>query len=244
MPKPFLIIQLRPEAETADSEFAAIKRYGGLADKKVVRWRGEATSLPPVNLDKFAAIIVGGSPFDISTPVEQKSAIQFRIEADFHKLFESLVARNFPFLGCCSGNGLLGSYCGARISRQFSEPVGATDVSLTEAGKRDPLLQGLPNPFRVLTGHKEACDSIPPGCVLLATNARCPVQMFRLGHNIYATQFHPEADAHEFTVRINVYRTHGYFPPDTANELIDAVSHEHTPAAQSILNRFVNLYRG
>lgn len=41
MPKPFLIIQLRPETETADNEFEAIKRYGGLSYDQVDRIRAE-----------------------------------------------------------------------------------------------------------------------------------------------------------------------------------------------------------
>jgi len=63
--------------------------------------------------------------------------------------------------------------------------------------------------------------------------------MFRLKRNIYATQFHPEGDAEGFTVRVHVYKNHGYFPPETAEELIRAVENEHVPEAQSILKRFV-----
>ena len=69
MAKPFLIIQLRPEDETADNEFAAIQRYGGLGDGEVQRLRAEQSGLQDVELDQYAAIIVGGSPFDISTPL-------------------------------------------------------------------------------------------------------------------------------------------------------------------------------
>ena len=36
MSKPFLIIQLRPEEETADNEFESIKFYGGLTDDEVL----------------------------------------------------------------------------------------------------------------------------------------------------------------------------------------------------------------
>ena len=67
--------------------------------------------------------------------------------------------------------------------------------------------------------------------------------MFRLKNNIYATQFHPEADAEGFTLRIKQYQHHGYFPPETANDLIAAVSREHTPESQLILKRFVNCHR-
>mgnify|MGYP000284732432 CR=1 FL=1 len=44
----------------------------------------------------------------------------------------------------------------------------------------------------VLTTHKEGCVAPPPGGVLLATNAACPVQAYRVGERLYATQFHPE----------------------------------------------------
>jgi GMP synthase (glutamine-hydrolysing) len=137
----------------------------------------------------------------------------------------------------------LGSYCGATISRKYGEPVGGVNIELTEAGRLDPLLEGLPDSFRVLLGHKEACDALPPGCVLLATNESCPVQMFRLKKNIYATQFHPEGDAQGFIVRIHAYKHYGYFPPESAQQLIETVENEHVPEAQSILRRFVELYR-
>ncbi len=73
MAKPFLIIQLRPEDATADYEFAAIQRYGGLQAGEVTRLRAEQSGLTDIILDDFAAIIVGGSPFDISTPTHLKS---------------------------------------------------------------------------------------------------------------------------------------------------------------------------
>ncbi|HJN94270.1 MAG: glutamine amidotransferase [Gammaproteobacteria bacterium] len=243
MPKPFLIIQLRPEDETADNEFESIKLYGGLADHDMIRVRAEVSGLPALDLNDYAAIIVGGSPFNVSEVEDQKSTIQKQVETDFFELFDAIVDWDFPFLGCCSGNGLLGSYCGATISRKYGEPVGGVNIELTEAGRLDPLLEGLPDSFRVLLGHKEACDALPPGCVLLATNESCPVQMFRLKKNIYATQFHPEGDAQGFIVRIHAYKHYGYFPPESAQQLIETVENEHVPEAQSILRRFVELYR-
>ena len=244
MSKPFLIIQLRPEDEAADDEFRAILQYGGLSKSESVRARVERTGLPAIELEDYAAIIVGGSPFDISMPEPSKSDIQKRIEREFMALFERIVVIDFPFFGACSGSGLLGKFCGTRISSRYAEGVGGVDVELTGEGTRDPLLSGLPRVFRVLLGHKEACESLPSGAVLLATSATCPVQMFRLRQNIYATQFHPEADLEGFTVRINVYKNHGYFAPETAQTLIDTVAGENTPHAQAILARFVRRYRG
>ena len=241
--KPFLIIQLRPEDVTANNEYEAILQFGGLQPEETVRVRAEVAGLPEINLEEYSGIIVGGSPFDISTPAAEKSEIQNKIEADFSKLFDQVVPQDFPFLGACSGNGLLGNYCGATISRQYGETVHAVDITITPAGLDDPLLADVPNPFRALVGHKEACDATPPGATLLASGRDCPVQMFRVGHNVYATQFHPEADAAGFITRINTYKHNGYFKPEEADDLIVAIEPEDTSNAQAILKRFVERYR-
>ena len=240
--KPFLILQLRPEDDTSDSEYEAILKYGGLEESQSCRMRIEKTGIPDLSLDDFSAIIVGGSPFDISTPEQDKSDIQKKIEEGFKRLLGEVVAKDFPFLGACSGCGLLGSYLNTSISGKYAEPVSGVNVSLTEQGKKDPLLTGFPEQIKVLLGHKEACETIPIGAKLLIQGSACPVQMFKVGENVYATQFHPEADSEGFTVRIHAYKHHGYFKSEEAQLLIDAVSKISTPHAQEILARFVQRY--
>lgn len=243
MSKPFLIIQLRPEDLAANDEFEAFKRYGKLADSEVVRIRAEEKGLPEIDLDQYSAIIVGGSPFDISTPQNEKSEIQVKVEADFVRLLGDVVPRDFPFIGCCSGNGQVGNFCGADITKTYGEPVGGVDITLTAAGENDPILKGVEKRFRALVGHKEACEAVPPESVLLASSETCPVQMFRVGQNVYATQFHPEATPATFELRINVYKNAGYFPPESAQDLIDAVKDEIITQPQKILENFVAKYR-
>ena len=240
MNKPFLILQLRPEDETSDSEYQAFLKYGELDAKDTHRIRIEQTGIPAdLSLNNYCAVIVGGSPFDISTPEYEKSSMQKKIEQDFHRLLDTIVKKDFPFLGACSGNGLLGAYLGTPITTRYAEPVGSVSVNLTEAGKSDPLLAGFPEQIEVLLGHKEACDMTPQGATLLIQGKTCPVQMFRVGNNVYATQFHPEGDSEGFILRINIYKHHGYFPPHRAEELIGKVSARETPYAQEILRRFV-----
>ena len=240
--KPVLILQLRPEDDTSDSEFEAFLRYGQLDETDTRRIRIETTGIPELSLEDYAAVIVGGSPFDISTPLGQKSAIQLRIESGFRRLFDKIVARDFPFLGACSGCGLLGSYLDTPISNRYAEPVGGARVTLTDDGRRDPLLAGFPERIDVLCGHKEACDELPAGAALLLTSEACPVQMFRVGENVYATQFHPEGDSEGIALRIQAYKHHGYFPPEQAEALIAAVNRQDTPYAREILRRFVERY--
>jgi len=241
--KTCLIIQLRPEDETADNEFAAICNYGELLPNEVTRVRAEQTGIPELNLDDYWAIIVGGSPFDISTPTAEKSETQLQLEADFEQLLEQVITRDFPFLGACSGNGLLGKQLGTPISKTYGEPVGGIDMHLTPAGTIDPLMNDFPDTIRVLVGHKEACDYTPDGATLLGYSDTCPVEMFRVGQNVYATQFHPEGDPEGFTVRVNIYKHHGYFPPETADDLIARIAGEETPFAHELLRRFIARYR-
>lgn len=241
--KPVLIFQLRPEDDTSDNEFEAILKYSGLEIKDVYRLRIEKTGIPEdLCLEDYSAVIVGGSPFDISTPEHEKTRIQKQVERDFNRLFDQIVSKDFPFLGACSGNGLLGSYLGTSISTKFSEDVGCATLAITEAGKTDALLTGFPDQINVLLGHKEACDTTPEGATLLMTGTICPVQMFKIGENVYATQFHPEGDCEGFKIRINAYKHHGYFQPHEAEDLIKAVCQKKTPYAQEILRRFVDRY--
>lgn len=240
--KKMLILQMRPEDEAADSEFQAILRVGELDPGEVHRIRLEQ-GIPEIEIDNYYAIIAGGSPFDVSMDQKEKSQVQKDIEVFYDRLFDQVLPADVPFFGACSGNGLLGKYCGARISKKYSEPIGSINVSLTEEGANDLLLKGLPTTFSVLVGHKEACDDIPPGAVLLGSSQTCPVQMFKVKKNIYATQFHPEADAHEFILRIRTYRNYGYFAPEEADGLIRAIRSTNTPIAMEILRRFVERYR-
>lgn len=243
MKKPILILQLRPEDSTSDSEYTCFLKYGGIQTEDTHRIRIEQKGIPDnLDLDNYSAIIVGGSPFDISTPVHRKSAIQKIIETDFNKLLHEVVTRDIPFLGACSGNGLLGNYLGTRISKKYAEAVDCVTLEITEMGKRDRLLSGFPEKIDVLLGHKEAVDSTPDGATLLMTGSSCPVQMFRVGENVYATQFHPEGDAEEFCLRIETYQNHGYFAPHEAEEIKKRVSRKPAPYANEILRRFVEIY--
>src|SRR3546814_14572444 len=72
----------------------------------------------------------------------------------------------------------------------------------------------MPRTFEAFVGHKEAISSLPATATLLASSPACPVQMFRVGCNVYATQFHPELDVDGITTRIHAYASYGYFAAD------------------------------
>ncbi|SIO54410.1 GMP synthase (glutamine-hydrolysing) [Rhodovulum sp. ES.010] len=242
--KPFLVLQLRPETEASDDEFAAILRKGGLAEGDTHRIRLDCEAIPAdLSLDVYSGVIVGGGPGCVSDPEAAKTPMERRIEAGVMGLMPEITARDLPFMGCCYGIGILAHHLGAEVSkRRFSEPVGATTCVQTEAGRADPLLDGLPGMFRAFVGHKEALQHLPPGCVHLLASEPCPLQMIRYGENVYATQFHPEADSDGFEVRIRIYKDRGYFPPETAADLVAMCRAEDVHVPETILRRFVERY--
>jgi GMP synthase (glutamine-hydrolysing) len=242
--RPFLLLATRAEDVAADAEYAAFLRFGGLSPDQLHRVRLEQRSLPPVDLDRYAGVIVGGSPFTSSDAPETKSDVQHRVERELSGLLDEVVARDFPYLGACYGVGTLGVHQGAVVDSQYGEAVGAVTVSLTDAGRDDPVLAGVPDSFAAYVGHKEACSRLPEHAVLLATAPSCPVQMFRVKENLYATQFHPELDQAGLVQRIELYRDNGYFPPGTAPEVIAAVRGTTTPHPPTILANFVRRYAG
>ncbi|MBK1635171.1 glutamine amidotransferase [Rhodovulum adriaticum] len=242
--KPFLVLQLRPETEASDDEFAAILRKGGLTPDQAQRIRLDQGPLPEgLSLDTYSGVIVGGGPGCVSDPADRKSCIEARIEDAVMGLMPEITARDLPFMGCCYGIGILAHHLGAPVTKErYSEPVGATTCVLTQAGRDDPLLAGVPDSFRAFVGHKEAVQALPAGCVHLLASEPCPYQMIRFGQNVYATQFHPEADSDGFEVRIRIYKDRGYFPPETAADLVAMCRAEDVHVPEGILQRFVTRY--
>ena len=240
--KHFLLLASRAEDEAADDEYAAFQRVTGLTERQLHRVRMEAGPLPAIDLDDYAGIFVGGGPFDSSDPEEIKSPTQLRVEAELRPLLDEIVARDFPFLGACYGIGTLGVHQGGTVDRYYAEPIGAVPVSLTADGLADPVLAGMPEEFDAFVGHKEACRVLPATSVLLAGSPRCPVQMFRVKTNLYATQFHPELDVAGIVTRVRIYRNAGYFPPSELDDVIGRLTTAVVTEPPKILANFVGRY--
>ena len=189
--KPILLLSIRADDAAADNEYESFRTLAGLTEDELRRVRLDRHPLGDIDLRDWSGIWVGGGPFNYTDPDEKKSPVQRRVEADLNRLLDTVVEADFPFLGACYGVGALGQHQGAVLDRRYSEPVGTVRVALTAAGRRDPLLQDLPAEFDAFTGHKEAISELPGHAVLLASSDACPVQAFRVGSNVYATQFHP-----------------------------------------------------
>lgn len=240
--RPFLFLGTRAEDDLAEQEHDAFRAFCGLREDELVRVRLEAGPLGEVDLDDWSGIILGGGPFNVSDPVEDKSPVQRRVEGELRELAARVVAADFPFLGACYGIGVLGTLAGGVVDRTHGEPVAALPITLSEEGVADPLLGGLSPRFLAYLAHKEAVLRLPEGAVALASSATCPVHAFRLGSRVYATQFHPELDAAGFCHRIDAYSDHGYYEPAQQARLKEMVSSAVVTEPVRLLARFVELF--
>jgi len=243
--KPFLILQLRPEREAADDEYQAILDKGGLSNSEAVRVRLDCQALPDaINLEDYAGVIVGGGPGCVSDAPDKKSDIDKRIEEAILRLMPAIIEKDFPYLGCCYGIGIFAHFMGTKVNKEnYSEAVGAVQCTRTKEGGEDRLLKGLPDNFMAFVGHKEAVQELPEGCTHLVSSDPCPYQMIRYKNNVYATQFHPEADGAVFEARIRLYKDYGYFPPTDAQRLIEYCHSQKVDVPERILRNFIDAYR-
>ena len=240
--KPFLLLQHRYVDAASDNEYEAVLKYGNLQPYQLQRIRMEQVSLPEINLNEYSGIIIGGGPANVSDPEEKKSTEQRRFEKELIPLYDEIFEKDFPYLGMCYGMGSVTRYLNGVVSKEnYGEGAGAVTVNISP-DVNDPVLEGIPSSFRAFGGHKEACQQLPEGAVLLASSETCPVQMIRVKQNIYATQFHPELDVPGILHRLEIYQNHGYFDPKTLDELFDDIKKEKIEYPPLILRNFVQLH--
>ena len=93
-------------------------------------------------------------------------------------------------MGVCLGGQLLAKALDARVRLGVATEIGLVPIMLTEAGKADPLFEGL-SKVEAVEWHDDTFD-IPSGAVALARSEGCAHQAFRFGERAYGLQFHPE----------------------------------------------------
>lgn len=97
-----------------------------------------------------------------------------------------------PTLAICLGAQLLALGLGADVARGPAPEIGLYPLTLTDAGRRSPVLAALDGQ-EVVHWHEDAF-ALPTGATLLARSERYPHQAFSLGRRVLAVQFHPELD--------------------------------------------------
>lgn len=240
--KPILLLQSRPEVEASDDEFRSFCKFGGLDADEIVRVQMHLHQ-PDLNLDDYAAVLMGGGPANFAYDDEQKSAMQRQFEPWLLALMQRIIAEDKPFLGACLGVGAIIVASGGQMSLEHGEPIGAVRVVLTDSGRADPIMATLSADFDAFVGHKEGVVAhAVPSTVSALAHSKTGIQMIRAGANVYGTQFHPELDAESLALRIKIYRHAGYFEAHEVDDLIAAAWRAQVTEPVKVLQAFVERY--
>ena len=95
--------------------------------------------------------------------------------------------------GVCYGHQLLAHALGGKVGyNPTGSELGTQTVELLPPAAGDQLLDGLPASFPAQMLHAQTVLQPPPGAAVLARSDQDPHQMFRVGPNVFSTQFHPE----------------------------------------------------
>lgn len=208
---PLVYVCARPQQGAAAAEYESFRQAMRLDENELERWDLVRDPWPTDAARRWRGAVVGGSPFNVTDPESAKTDAQRRLEGDLAQLAHAAASGETAALFTCYGIGVATRALGGEVTRAYPEDTGPTKVTLTAQAQQDRLFGGLASSFAALTAHKEGTGRLPEGAVLLATNDACPVQAYRLGDTLYATQFHPEPTGRAFTERMAVYRDDGYF---------------------------------
>ena len=238
----FLLLTARPERDAAAAEFASVARAMGVRTDALDTHALDQAPLVLDDLERYSGIVVGGSPFNVTTAAAHKSAAQQRTEHDLRRLADWAIAGDRPVLFTCYGIGVLTEFLGGTVSTRFGEAAAGVTIELSEAGLVDDLTAILPHRFTGLVGHKEATEQLPAGVSVLARSASCPVQIYRVDDSrVWATQFHPEVTPSEFAERARIYRDHGYFAAAEYDRVSAELRALEPTVADSLLRQFATL---
>lgn len=140
-------------------------------------------------LDDYDVLWVMGGPMDVWDVEENPWLIQEKA-AIRHWVREA----GKPFLGLCLGHQLLADALGGTCGPQRPAEIGVLAVELTEAGRGDALMQGLPVRQKCLQWHSVRVAQAPEGATVLASSPECAVQAMRIGENAWSMQYHVEVE--------------------------------------------------
>lgn len=233
-----LYVCVRPERGAAEAEHVSFLR--GLAVDDLDQFDLLAAPLTDEVLDRHDGFVIGGSPFNVTDAV--KSPLQQRVEADLERIAARALANDTAALFTCFGIGVVTRMLGGALTLSYPEATRATEIRTTDAGGADRVFGPSAPALNVFTAHKESATAVPPDAVLLATNDDCPVQAYRVGTRLYATQFHPEPSPQDFADRMTFYRGNGYFDPEAFDIVEAEILAAQGLGGEDLLRRFAEAF--
>jgi GMP synthase-like glutamine amidotransferase len=101
------------------------------------------------------------------------------------------IAAGKTVLGICLGAQLIAAALGAKVYPNTQKEIGWFPVTVTDEGRRSPLLQGFPMELTVFHWHGDTFD-LPSDATHLMTSKACANQAFSHRDRVIGLQFHLE----------------------------------------------------
>ncbi|MGH8952845.1 MAG: type 1 glutamine amidotransferase [Acidimicrobiia bacterium] len=105
---------------------------------------------------------------------------------DLEDFVRKVAAAEVPFVGICFGHQLIAKALGGTVVRSER----GWGLGVKEVAVRDDI--GIGDTYRVLNGHQDQIEKLPPGGEVLGWNEHCPVSMLGVGDTFLGIQGHPE----------------------------------------------------
>lgn len=229
-----LLLQVRDLGDPmGPHEIASFRRALLPYDARIAVFDLLGRPLRPMHLRGVELALVGGSgAYSAAAPARWLD----RALDSLRTVYESGVP---TFASCWGFQGMAAALGGAVVRDRERAEIGTYEVTLTEAGRADPLFNSLGPRFKAQMGHEDRVDVLPRGATLLASTARVENQAYRFDERpVYCTQFHPELDRDGMLRRFRTY-------PKYAKEVVGLSVEEiaahvvETPEAARLLRRFV-----
>jgi GMP synthase (glutamine-hydrolysing) len=182
--KPILILKTGELPRRVTDDLGPYERafLNILGDDRFVVIDARKENLPA---PEWAGIIVTGSP---ASTCDEEAWI-----ARSEDFLRRAADQSIPLYGVCFGHQLVAQAFGGRVEKcRHGWELGTVHLTLSDAGKSDPLFSDLPETFTAQMSHGDVVTVLPSGAIPLAHNEHSGHQAFRLGDAIWGTQFHPE----------------------------------------------------
>lgn len=143
----------------------------------------ENMSVP--NVDDVDFLIIMGGPMSVYEDDKYDWMAQ-------EKLFiREAIATGKIVLGICLGSQLIAEALGAKVYPNHQKEIGWFDISKTEEGKRDKMLETIAETMRIFHWHGDTYN-LPANSRHLFYSANCKHQAFMYTGKVLGLQFHPE----------------------------------------------------
>lgn len=190
-------------------------------------------------LDNYKALVVLGGPDSANDDTAKMTNELARIN-------DALDA-GIPYLGICLGLQTLVKAAGGKVVPGEVKEVGFIDpdnnqhaVAITDDGKTDPLLVGLPEALDVFQLHSETVE-LTPDMTVLATGKFCRNQIVRVATKAYGIQSHFELTPEMLTAWAEQDPDLIPIGKDKLLTDFEAIKQSYTSIGQTLLRNFLRI---